>query len=378
MDEQHNTELDRIAFQLNAHLPAGYQSEIRTEGERFHDGVLAPRSLAARKVLIVGGAGYIGVELTSHLLESGYAVRSTDNFTYGFESTVYPFLRHPHFEFRRGDLCDPDHIADALQGVTDVVILAGLVGDPITKKYPQESDRVNLQGIQRLLDQLNGRKLNKVIFVSTCSNYGLIPEDAVADEDYELKPLSLYAEAKVAAEKAVLDSRGAVDYHPTVLRFATAFGISGRMRFDLSLSEFTRELYVGNELLVYDPDTWRPYCHVQDFSEVIRRVLEAPVKKVSFGVFNAGGDANNRTKRMMVEEIADFVPNARIRYKEQGVDPRNYRVDFSRIRDTLHFEPRWTVTDGITELVAALKQNLFHDLAAYRNFYGNYQIPALD
>lgn len=363
---------------LNARFPKDYQDQILAESARLENDVLQPRSLERRRILIVGGGGYIGVELTPHLLECGYAVRSTDNFLYGFETTVYPFLRYPNFEFLRADLCDRERMSEALDGITDVVVLAGLVGDPITKRYPEESDRVNRDGIQQLLAQFDGKRLNKVIFVSTCSNYGLIPEDAVADEDYELKPLSLYAEAKVAAEKAILTLKGAVDFHPTVLRFATAFGLSGRMRFDLSLSEFTRELYCGNELLVYDPDTWRPYCHVRDFSEVIRRVLEAPVESVSFAVFNAGGDTNNRTKRMMVEEISNFIPNARIRYKEHGIDPRNYRVDFSRIRETLYFEPRWTVTDGIAELVAALERNVFHDVATNRNFYGNYEIPGFD
>ena len=107
--------------------------------------------------------------------------------------------------------------------------------------------------------------------------YGLVERDQLADEAFELNPLSLYAKSKVRIEKRLLDRRDVEpDYTPTVLRFATAFGLSPRMRFDLTVSEFTRDMFIGKDLLVFDAETWRPYCHVQDFSEVIRRVLEAP------------------------------------------------------------------------------------------------------
>ena len=152
-------------------------------------------------------------------------------------------------------------------------ILAGLVGDPITKKFPYEAHDINDIALRGCIDQLNGRGLNKVIFVSTCSNYGLIQDDVLADEDFELTPLSLYAKSKVGAEKHLLSLKGQTDYHPTILRFATAFGLAPRMRFDLTVNEFTREVAEGNELVVYDAHTWRPYCHVRDFARLIGRVL---------------------------------------------------------------------------------------------------------
>ena len=216
------------------------------------------------RVLLVGGAGYIGSVLSAHLLENGYSVTCLDRMIYGHYHTVWPFVNSESYRFIRGDMGNPADLERALGDVRHVVILGGLVGDPITKKYPQDSEAINLQGIKTLLDGLEGQHLERVIFVSTCSNYGLIPEDVEATEDYELKPLSLYAKHKVEIEQRLLGLKDKVDYSATVLRFATAFGLSPRMRFDLTVSEFTRELYLGRELLVFDTHTWRPYCHVKD------------------------------------------------------------------------------------------------------------------
>jgi nucleoside-diphosphate-sugar epimerase len=253
-------------------------------------------------------------------------------------------------------------------------MLAGLVGDPITKSYPDASDRINLEGMKGLVDQLAGRGLDRVIFVSTCSNYGLIPEGQVADETFEVHPLSRYATAKVALEEHILECAPRVDYRPVILRFATAFGLSPRMRFDLTVSEFCRELYLGRELVVYDAATWRPYCHIRDFAEVMRRVLEAPPELVSGEVFNAGGDANNATKAMIVDEVRKLLPEGRVTFQEHGSDPRNYRVSFAKVRERLGFEPSVSIADGVAELLGALRQGVFDEVDANRNFYGNYEI----
>lgn len=327
-----------------------------------------------RTVLIVGGAGYIGSVITPHLLSVGYRVKTLDRLLYNNSETVLPWINDPAYQFVYGDFADQRVLSDALDGVTDVIFLAGLVGDPITKTYPLESKTINEDAYTGGIPLLNGRGLNRVIFVSTCSNYGLIAGDQVADENFELAPLSLYSKAKVEIEQTLLGLKGSVDYTATILRFATAFGLSPRMRFDLTISEFVREVGQGKELLVYDPDTWRPYCHVQDFADVAGRVLAAPAGDVSFEVFNAGGDVNNFTKRMIVDEITKRIPDARIKYQEQGSDPRNYRVDFAKISNRLGFKPKFTVQDGIAELADALDLHLFDRVDARRNFHGNYEI----
>lgn len=367
--------LHRRAFGvLDDDVPQDFREAMVAEGERVFKDILAPRGMEERKVLIVGGAGYIGIPLTWHLLARGYAVRCLDLLLFENRDVVHPFLGEEGYEFQYGDMADPDTVAKALDGVTDVILLAGLVGDPITKKYPDESAAINDAGVLNVIDQCNGKGLNKVIFVSTCSNYGEIPPDATADENYALKPLSLYAKSKVAAEKAMLANKGNVDYTGTVMRFSTAFGLSGRMRFDLTVSEFTRELFVGNKLDVYDADTWRPYCHMQDFARGLTRVLEAPRDVVAFDVFNAGGDVNNYTKGMMVEAILKQIPDGQVTYVEGGFDRRNYKVDFTRIRERLHFTPKYTVDDGIRELIDVMRQGFFHDYDQRLNFYRNNEI----
>ncbi|MDP6883249.1 MAG: NAD(P)-dependent oxidoreductase [Rhodospirillales bacterium] len=329
---------------------------------------------AGRKILVVGGGGYVGPVLTEHLLGAGYGVRNMDLFLYATQEVLAPFDANPRFEMVQADHCDRARLAGALDGVTDVVILGGLVGDPITRKYPDAHRVINHDAILGLIDTLDGRGLDRVVFVSTCSNYGLVDGDALAGEDYPLKPLSLYAEAKVAVEQRLLALAGKVDYRPTILRFATAFGLAPRMRFDLTVNEFTREMYLGRELLVYDSHTWRPYCHLGDFCDVIGRVLEAAERDVAFQVFNAGGDTGNFTKQMIVDAILEFLPDAPIRYENKGQDTRNYRVDFAKIRTVLDFEPAYTVRDGISELIKALDDQRFDDADARPNFYGNYEI----
>ncbi len=364
-----------VAFTVNAALPPEHQAAVFAEEMRVAAEVLSPRYLQGRRVLLIGGGGYIGPVVAEHLLAAGYEVRVLDAFLYGTQSVMVPLLCRPGFHLLAGDFRDETLLAASLEGVTDVIVLAGLVGDPITRKYPELSRRINLDGTLTLLDRLDRRGLNKVVFVSTCSNYGLREDDRPVDEDAPLKPLSLYAEAKVAAEQALLERKAGVDYSGAVLRFATAFGLAPRMRFDLTISQFTRALFQGEDLLVYDPLTWRPYCHVQDFAEVLRRVLEAPRAWVDFDVFNAGGDVNNYTKQAIVDAIGERLPQARVRTQEHGSDPRNYRVDFRRIQKRLGFTPRYTVPDGIRELLNALRQGVFADAEAYRDFHGNHTLP---
>ena len=221
---------------------------------------------------------------------------------------------------------------------------------------------------------MNGLGLEHLVFISTCSNYGLVEDDQLADEKFELKPLSLYAKSKVAIEQYIMGLNGNVDFTPTVLRFATAFGLSTRMRFDLTVSEFTRELVLGRELLVYDTNTWRPYCHVRDFGRLIDLVFQVPAEKVAFEVFNAGGEVNNYTKQGIVDAILEQLPNAQVKYKEHGVDPRNYRVDFSKVKKILDFEPKYTIPDGIKEVLIAFENHVFDHVDDQRNVFGNYEL----
>ena len=332
----------------------------------------------ARRVLLIGGGGYIGTPVATELMCHGFHVRNLDLFLYNAQSSVTALLTNPAYELVVGDLGDSQDIQRALVGVTDVVVLGGLVGDPITKAHPTESHAINEIAVRRCLDALNGRGLNKVIFISTCSNYGLMKNDKLANETSPLQPLSLYAKAKVAAEQHLLGMKGRADFCGVILRFATAFGVASRMRFDLTVNEFTREIFVGNELVVYDAQTWRPYCHVRDFARLILRVLLFPTERIAYEVFNAGGDGNNHTKQSIVDVILTKLPKGKISYKELGSDPRNYRVDFRKVRENLYFEPAYDVPYGVSEIISALHAGFFADYSDRRKFYGNYELPHTD
>ncbi|MFY7669018.1 MAG: NAD-dependent epimerase/dehydratase family protein [Crocinitomicaceae bacterium] len=326
------------------------------------------------KVLLIGGAGYVGNVIAEYLLNHNYQVLVYDNFIYDHNFANEHLIDKSNYKFINGDIRNLSTLNDLILDIDSVVILAGLVGDPITKKYPELSHGINLNGIQYCIDYFDDKPIKNLIFVSTCSNYGLIKENELADELFQLNPLSLYAEAKVEAEKYLLNKKDKVNYAATVLRFATAFGLSSRMRFDLSISEFVKELYLGKELLVFDENTWRPYCHVKDFARLIKLVIEANKEKVNFEVFNAGGDKNNYTKKMLIDQILEYIPNGKVRYTKNSPDPRNYRVSFEKVKETLGFEPNFSVRDGIYELVEAFKDGQFSDVESNSLFYGNYFI----
>jgi len=146
------------------------------------------------------------------------------------------------------------------------------------------------------------------------------------------------------------------------------------MRFDLTISHFTYELAVNKNLLVYDADTWRPYCHVKDFSRLILKVLRAEKKLINFQVFNAGGDVNNYTKKKIIKLILKHLPNASVDFKEKGHDPRNYRVSFKKVKNILKFKPKYTVSYGINELLKSINKNQFPKKKVNDKQFGNFVI----
>ena len=327
-------------------------------------------------VLVVGGAGYVGNVLVRRLLAAGNRVKVLDRLIFGHGSAIAPLLEHPRFSLVHGDMRDPGALATALEGVTDVALLAGLVGDPITRTYPELSNSINLDGCTAVIEELDGRGIDHFVFTSTCSNYGLRTSDDLATEESELAPVSLYAEQKVEIERRILAAAAAgVDYAPTVLRIATAYGLSPRMRFDLTVSEFTYTLAAGEELIVYDADTWRPYCHVSDIAKAVMTVFDAPADRVAGEVFNVGHSDENYTKRMIVEVVQDSIGgNGKVRFEVGDRDPRNYRVDFEKIRAQLAYEPDLRVPTSVAAVAEAVRVGSFADYPERPGFYTNHEI----
>lgn len=329
-------------------------------------------------VLVVGGAGYIGHVLVRRLLAAGREVRVLDALIYDHGSPLAGLLEEERLSFLHGDLNDPAMLGEALEGASDVVLLAALVGDPICSAYPEHARIVNQEGAKAVFDAAASAGAQRFVFTSTCSNYGLRETEEPATEEDDVHPLSLYAETKVAFERYVLERVGDVDLTPVLLRISTAYGLSPRMRFDLTISEFARTLAAGDELIVYDADTWRPYCHVADISDAIITTLGAPADLVRGEVFNVGHDEENYTKRMVVDAVLERLGGeGRVSYVEGGKDPRNYRVSFDKIHERLGFEPRRRMAQSVDAVVTAVQAGVFDDVGERPGFYGNREVSGI-
>ena len=316
---------------------------------------------SSMKVLVTGGAGYVGSTLAPMLLADGHHVRVIDRLDHGGDPLLGVWS-HPAFEFHAGDVRDSTKIRAAVAGVDAVVHLAAVVGDPACARQPDLARAINLEASLALIEASQRAGVERFIFASTCSNYGKMKDaNSYVDEDSELSPVSLYAETKVGVESALLKSLGPSGWCPTPLRFATVFGVSPRMRFDLTVNEFTMEMLTRKKLVVFGEQFWRPYIHVRDAARAILLVLKSPSSKVSGRVFNVGTTDQNFQKQQLVDLIRPFVPDATVEYVRRDEDPRDYRVSFARLQDEFGFKVTRTVAQGIAEVAQLVRDGIIHD-----------------
>ncbi len=322
------------------------------------------------KVLLTGGAGYVGSVVARFLLAQGHAVRVLDSLLYGGESLLglYP---DDQFRFIRGDIRAADVVREALTGIDAVVHLAAIVGDPACTRQPELAKAVNLDASLQLFALSRAAEVQRLVFASTCSNYGRMTDPtAYLTEESALQPVSLYAETKVAVERALLAADAPGPPVTTVLRFATVFGLSPRMRFDLTVNEFTMELLTKRTVTIFGEQFWRPYVHVRDAARAVGAVLEAPPELVGGQAFNVGDTTQNFQKGQLVDLVRRQVPaGVEVERIHKTEDPRDYRVSFDKIHRTLGFEITKTVDDGIREILGVLSAGVIADAVSprYRN-----------
>ena len=327
-----------------------------------------------KSIILIGGEGYIGTVVSSFFLKKGFKVHSIDNF-------IYNQSRKNHKSNKNFNLLKINFANKKIFNYLDklehenVIILGSIVGDPITKKYPKITKKINLDSTEKLLKYVLKKKFKKVIFISTCSNYGVFNKNSLAKENSRLNPKSLYAKTKVQIEKKLFKIAKKSSSETTILRFATAFGLSDRMRFDLTVNQFVREIFLNKKIEVYDPYTWRPYCHVKDFANIIFQIISKKnIKRNKCEIFNAGSSKNNFNKMMVINRIKKYIKKFKIILQNDSVDQRDYKVNFSKIRKIYGFKPSISIDGGIKEIIKELKKGKFQKLSNYKDKLGNYKI----
>lgn len=301
------------------------------------------------KILITGGAGYIGSVLTGLLLERGDYVRVYDSLLFGMNH-LFPFFRNPRYELIRGDIRDGRKLKETMKGVDAVIHLAAIVGFPACDRDPLTAQAVNTGGTETLDIVRNG---HPVIFASTGSVYGKL--ETMCDESVTPRPLTVYGHSKLLAERLLLDSGNAMVY-----RFATAFGLSPRMRLDLLPNDFTYQAVSNRYLLVYERHYRRTFIHVYDIARALAHALDH-FDRMTGQVYNCGSNDLNATKEAVVSLIAtqtDF----KVHYVDIGsdADQRDYEVDYKRLAET-GFQTTVGLPDGIAEMVRAFRHLNIHN-----------------
>jgi nucleoside-diphosphate-sugar epimerase len=315
-----------------------------------------------RTVLVIGGAGYIGSALLPKLLARGHRVRLLDRFFYGFEP-IRDVLSNPNLEIMQADFRRVDKLVECMSGVDAVIHLGAIVGDPACALDRDLTIEVNLMATRTIAEVAKGYGIRRFLFASTCSVYGASDDDELLTEKSPLNPVSLYAITKLASEKVLMDLASET-FSPTCLRFSTIYGLSGRTRFDLVVNLLTAKAVMDGEITIQGGDQWRPFLHVDDAALALLHTLEAPLPKVHQQVFNVGCDEQNHTIQQIGELIQKLVPGAELINQGLGGDRRNYRADFRKIRERLGFVPRWTVIEGINQVIDEIRSGEVKDYRA--------------
>jgi nucleoside-diphosphate-sugar epimerase len=295
------------------------------------------------RVLVTGGAGYLGSVLCERLLAAGYEVTTVDDIMYQQQSLLY-LCANPHFDFVLGDVRDKELMRRLVKAADVLIPLAAVVGAPACDRDPSLARSVNLEAVRLLNDLRSSEQL--VIYPTTNSGYGTQSGDLFCTEDTPLEPISLYGQTKTQAEAELLGTPNVI-----TLRLATVFGISPRMRLDLLVNHFVYAAVTDGYIVIFEKDFKRNYIHIRDVADCLVHCIEN-FRRMAGRPYNAGLDAANLSKEELALKIKEYVPNFYVHFAQVGSDPdkRNYIVSNQRLREA-GFEARRSLDEGIRELL---------------------------
>jgi len=310
-----------------------------------------------KKILIAGGAGYLGSILVRKLLEMNYKVRVLDTLIFGDEP-IKELLNNQNFELVKGDIRNIETISNALKEVDAVIHLAAVVGDPACKQEPQETIEINYLATKIFAEACKYHQINRFIFASTASVYGI--KEGLVNEKVAPNPVSLYARSKLKSEEGIL-SLVDENFSPTILRMGTLYGLSPRMRFDLVVNVLTMKAVTERKIKIFGGKQWRPLVHVADAAEAYIRCLEAPIEKVKGQIFNIGSNEQNYQIYQLGEFVKEEMPEIIIETVPTDSDLRDYYQDNSKFNDMFGYKVRYTVKDAINEIKKAIEEGIIRN-----------------
>lgn len=295
-----------------------------------------------KKILVTGGAGYIGSVLTPILLDLGYEVTVYDNFMHN-QNSLLDCCPKKEFEVIKGDICDHEKINSILSKFDVIIPLAALVGAPICKRSPQLAHLINYEANINLIENVSDDQ--KIIFPNTNSGYGIAEGHDLCTEESPLNPISEYGITKCKIENELLKRSNSVTF-----RLATVFGVSPRMRMDLLVNDFVYRAFNDRFIILFEEHFRRNYIHIRDVAKAFVQAIEDD--SMLGEAYNLGLSSANLTKRQLAEKIKEHLQDFFIYSAEIGEDPdkRDYLVSNEKLENT-GWTPDYNLDDGIQELI---------------------------
>lgn len=307
------------------------------------------------KILITGGAGYIGSVITNLALNAGHEVKAVDVLWFNKQIPLVHY-NNPAYQFIKADICNTAITESLVSDVDFIVHTAAVVGDPASKLFPELTRQINYDATINLINKAEEKGVKGFVFFSTCSNYGI--SDGMATEESALNPLSLYAETKVDVERYLMDKVKNLDW--VIGRLSTVYGISPRMRFDLTVNDFALNAFKKKYLDIFLPKSYRPYIHVFDLAKVVLKIIDN-FPTVKNNVFNIGFMGENYQKIQIADAVCQYIDGVKIDILKEGGDMRDYQVDFGKLKKYLNLKNVYNVDSGLKQIIEILNSGLISD-----------------